>query len=85
MTDPVTLPGDHDTLPIVQCGDPVLRRAADPVEPSAAFDELFSRIRNIRLAPGTEPVFVTSTLTWLVSPAAIVVLVRCRLANSNLV
>jgi peptide deformylase len=27
-------PDDGDVLPIVQCGDPVLRRAADPVDPA---------------------------------------------------
>jgi peptide deformylase len=35
VREAVALTGEHDTLPIVQCGDPVLRRAADPVEPSA--------------------------------------------------
>jgi peptide deformylase len=27
-------PGNADVLPIVQCGDPVLRRAAEPVDPA---------------------------------------------------
>ena len=57
MTDPVALPGDHDTLPIVQCGDPVLRRAADPVEPSALhapqLQHLIAQMRTtMELAPG---------------------------------
>jgi peptide deformylase len=57
MTGPDALPGDRDTLPIVQCGDPVLRRAADPVEPSALHSphlrRLIGQMRiTMELAPG---------------------------------
>jgi peptide deformylase len=57
MTEPDALPGDHDTLPIVQCGDPVLRRAADPVEASALHTSqlrhLIGQMRTtMELAPG---------------------------------
>jgi peptide deformylase len=57
MTGATPLPGDHDTLPIVLCGDPVLRRAADPVEPSALqtpqLRHLIAQMRTtMELAPG---------------------------------
>jgi len=57
MTGAVALPGDHDTLPIVQCGDPVLRRTADPVDPSALHTpqlrHLITQMRTtMELAPG---------------------------------
>lgn len=57
MTGAVPLPGDHDTLPIVQCGDPVLRRAAELVEPSTLHTpelrRLIAQMRTtMELAPG---------------------------------
>jgi peptide deformylase len=57
MTEAGALPGNDDTLSIVQCGDPVLRRAADPVEPSALHTpqlrHLITQMRTtMELAPG---------------------------------
>jgi peptide deformylase len=49
--------GPEDLLPIVQCGDPVLRRAAEPVDPaelgSARLRRLIDEMRaTMRAAPG---------------------------------
>jgi peptide deformylase len=57
MTGAAALPGDRATLPIVQCGDPVLRRAADPVETFALHTpqlrHLIAQMRTtMELAPG---------------------------------
>jgi peptide deformylase len=57
VTGAVSLPEEQDTLPIVECGDPVLRRAADPVEPSALHTpqlrHLIAQMRTtMELAPG---------------------------------
>jgi peptide deformylase len=57
MTGTVALPSEQDTLPIVQCGDPVLRRTADTVEPSALrtprMRHLIVQMRTtMELAPG---------------------------------
>lgn len=57
MTDAVPQVSEHDTLPIVQCGEPILRRPADPVEPSALrtpeLRTLIARMRTtMELAPG---------------------------------
>jgi peptide deformylase len=57
VTEAVALPGQQDTLAIVQCGDPVLRRAADPVDPSALHTpqlrHLVAQMRTtMELAPG---------------------------------
>jgi peptide deformylase len=48
---------DEDVLPIVQCGDPVLRRAAEPVDPAdvrtAAMQRLIAQMRaTMEAAPG---------------------------------
>ena len=56
MTGAGALPGEQDTLPIVQCGDPVLRRAADPVEPSGLrTPELQTLIAQMRTTMETAP------------------------------
>ena len=57
MTEAIALPGEQDTLAIVQCGDPVLRRVADPVDPSALHTpqlrHLITQMRTtMELAPG---------------------------------
>lgn len=49
--------GSEDLLPIVQCGDPVLRRAAEPLDPaelgSARLRRLIDEMRaTMRAAPG---------------------------------
>ena len=33
MTTYPVITNEHDPLPIVACGDPILRRVADPVDP----------------------------------------------------
>jgi peptide deformylase len=48
---------DEDVLPIIQCGDPVLRRAADPVDPAdlrtAGLRRLIAQMRaTMEAAPG---------------------------------
>jgi peptide deformylase len=48
---------DEDVLPIIQCGDPVLRRAADPVDPAdlrtASLRRLIAQMRaTMEAAPG---------------------------------
>jgi peptide deformylase len=57
VTGAIAQPGEHDTLPIVQCGDPVLRRVADPIEPAALHTarlrDLIAHMRTtMELAPG---------------------------------
>ncbi len=57
MTGAIALTGEEGTLPIVQCGDPILRRAAEPVEPSALHTprlrQLIAQMRTtMELAPG---------------------------------
>jgi peptide deformylase len=53
----VTDENDRDVLPIIQCGDPVLRRAAEPVDPAelrtARLRRLIAQMRaTMEAAPG---------------------------------
>jgi peptide deformylase len=57
VTEAGALPDEQDTLPIVLCGDPVLRHSADPVESSALHTpqlrHLIAQMRTtMELAPG---------------------------------